>query len=55
MILNFVGDVVINDALNIELSLNLKKLLKCGDYNVVNFEAPVKTENQKRYINQVLL
>lgn len=48
MILNFVGDVVINDALNIELSLNLKKLLKCGDYNVVNFEAPVKTENQKK-------
>lgn len=46
MKLNFMGDLVIQNPPNIQIGENLKDCLGYSNYNIVNFEAPVK---QKKY------
>ena len=42
MKLNFMGDLVIQNPENIQIGENLKGCLEKSNYNIVNFEAPIK-------------
>lgn len=41
MIINFFGDFVAQDVTKLNMSKDLKDLISCSDFNVVNFEAPI--------------
>ncbi len=43
MVINFLGDFVVQNSKRISLSSNIDAVLKSADYNAVNFEAPVKS------------
>ena len=47
MKLNFMGDLVIQNPENIQIGENLKGCLEKSNYNIVNFEAPIK--QKKKY------
>lgn len=46
MRINIFGDFVAHDISRISIAIPLKKVIADGDFNIVNFEAPVKTTNQ---------
>lgn len=41
MKINFFGDFVIHSSNNIKISNDLRQQIKCADYNIINFEAPI--------------
>lgn len=50
MIINIVGDFKCNNVSNISFDTSLLMLLKDGDINIVNFEAPIKNSNSKKIL-----
>lgn len=50
MKINIVGDFKCNNVSNISFDTSLLMLLKDGDINIVNFEAPIKNSNSKKIL-----